>query len=126
MEHKCYVDALVLWPKSKKWRHGKACHLLVDAETPIEVLHQFAERIGMSRKWFQVSQTGVPHYDLTEKRRAVAIAKGAVEIDRQRTVEIMRAHRSKANGQQTIDAPERDASSNAASSGPAHASPMGQ
>ena len=89
----CYVDALLAWPKSDAWKYGKACHLMIDAMTPIDILHEFASRIGMKRSWFQVSASGVPHYDLTARRRAMAVRLGAVEVDRIKTVEIMRGWR---------------------------------
>jgi len=50
------------------------CHLFADST---DELHAFAERIGLLRNWFQGD-----HYDLTPKRRAVAVAAGALEVDR--------------------------------------------
>jgi hypothetical protein len=95
MMPKVYVDALVNWPVTKKWRHGKACHLMIDPETPIEKLHEFAEWIGLKRSWFQVSASGLPHYDLTELKRAKAVKHGAIEVDRRATVGIIQAWRVK-------------------------------
>ena len=50
------------------------CHLFADT---LDELHAFAERIGLLRSWFQGD-----HYDLTPKRRAAAVAAGALEVDR--------------------------------------------
>ncbi len=40
---------------------------------------------SMKREWFQDDER-LPHYDLNERRRAVAVAAGAVEVDRRRVV----------------------------------------
>lgn len=66
-----YVDSLRDWG----WRYGASCHLIADT---LAELHEFAERIGMKRSWFQAGAR--PHYDLTAKRRALAICLGAVEL----------------------------------------------
>lgn len=68
-----YVDKLRDWG----WKYGKSCHLWADTN---EELHEFAERIGMKREWFQKSTSG-PHYDLTAGRRAKAVKLGAIECD---------------------------------------------
>lgn len=89
-----YVDALIGYPRTKGWRYGKSCHLFVDYETSLEVLHDFARRIGMKHEWFQVSNSGLPHYDLTAARRLVAIQNGAIEASRHKIVEVLRKHRN--------------------------------
>ena len=38
-------------------------HLYDDAGD-LDALHATASRVGLSRRWFQDSQTGLPHYDL--------------------------------------------------------------
>lgn len=60
---------------------SKWCHLFSD--TSDEELHAFARKIGLRRSWFQ--HPGDPlqvrrHYDVTEGKRAQAVAAGAVEI----------------------------------------------
>lgn len=45
----------------------------------LEELHEFAEKIGMKKAWFQDKK--LPHYDLTAKRRQLALSLGAVEVD---------------------------------------------
>jgi hypothetical protein len=74
-----YVDSLMDWG----WKYGKSCHLMADTE---KELHDFARQIGLKRNWFQTKSS--PHYDLTERRRKMAIALGAVEVSRQQAVEI--------------------------------------
>lgn len=64
------------------------CHMLADTEAE---LHAMAERIGMRREWYQPKST--PHYDLSKAKRALALKFGAVEIDREKTVEIIKAWR---------------------------------
>lgn len=74
-----YVDNL----RDYGWRlrgHAQlSCHLMADTE---EELHAMAQAVGMRLSWFQLSRRGVPHYDLTAKRRAAALAAGALEASR--------------------------------------------
>jgi hypothetical protein len=61
------------------------CHLVADSE---EELHAFASRLGMKRTWFQGD-----HYDLTPKKRAIALSLGAQGINRKAFVEKLRERR---------------------------------
>jgi hypothetical protein len=59
-----------------RWTGGG--HLQADT---LEELHEFAQRLGMPRRWFQ-SRRGRPekdHYDLTCARRDRAILLGAIQ-----------------------------------------------
>ena len=67
----------------------KMCHMLADS---LEELHAMADRIGVHRRWFQ--NHGTPHYDICKAKRELALAAGAVEIDRRRTVALIRAWRA--------------------------------
>lgn len=66
-----YVDdSMILW-RGRKW-----CHLQADT---LEELHAFAAKLGLKREWFQKgSRPENDHYDVTEAKRAQAIALGAV------------------------------------------------
>jgi hypothetical protein len=67
-----YVDQA-----KNKFRRMLMSHMLAD--TPAE-LHAMAEKIGLRRSWFQ--NHGTPHYDVCQSKRELAIAAGAVVIDR--------------------------------------------
>lgn len=67
------------------YRGMKMCHMLADT---LPELHAMAVRIGLRRTWFQ--NHGTPHYDICQAKRKLAIAAGAVEIDRRQTVEIIK------------------------------------
>jgi preprotein translocase subunit YajC len=65
-------------------------------------LHEFAAEIGLRRSWFQRGKRlGRPtehdpagdHYDVTEGKRWAAVRAGAVEIDQDGLVELMRKRR---------------------------------
>lgn len=77
-----YVDELRSYPQKAKsggrfFGSGKqSCHMMTDGEP--EELHQFAERIGLKRAWYQ-DHPSHPHYDLTPSKRAQALRLGAQE-----------------------------------------------
>lgn len=76
-----YVDAPI-WPFGRMMMS----HMLAD--TP-EELHAMADKIGISRRWFQ-GQSGTPHYDICKSKRALAVKYGASEISREQLVVIRR------------------------------------
>lgn len=84
-----YVDELFDYG----WKLGPSCHLVADTE---EELHEFALSLGMKRDWFQCSKpkAGLPHYDLTARRRMQAIKKGAIALNRNQFVEMVRKRRN--------------------------------
>lgn len=65
------------------------CHMIADTE---DELHDMAARIGMRRAWFQPKS--FPHYDVSLSRRKLAVAAGAIEIDRRELVRKMRELRA--------------------------------
>lgn len=81
-----YVDKLRDWG----WNHGPSCHLIADT---LPELHDFANRLGLKRSWFQPKSH--PHYDLVASKRARAVQLGAVELDRQSLVAKIRETRSR-------------------------------
>ena len=85
------VDRLMPCLKNANWRHNKSCHMFA-ADPDLEKLHAFASQIGLKRSWFQ-QDTVMPHYNLNASKRMQAVAKGAVEVDRQVTACVMREWR---------------------------------
>ena len=67
-----YVDNL----RDYGWRHGPSCHLIADS---VEELMEFAVAMGLDAKWFQPKSS--PHFDLTAAGRALAVQRGAIELD---------------------------------------------
>ncbi|MGC3968926.1 MAG: DUF4031 domain-containing protein [Pirellulales bacterium] len=51
------------------------CHMMADT---LAELHEFAQRLGLRRDWFQ--NGSAPHYDLSKEKRAEALALGAIEV----------------------------------------------
>lgn len=80
-----YVDQLMNFGWAMRGRSVPNCHLVADT---LDELHTFAGKIGMKREWFQ--DKSIPHYDLTPARRAAAVARGAVQLNRQKFVEVIR------------------------------------
>lgn len=78
-----YVDDPV-WPFGRMIM----CHMLADTEAE---LHAMAARIGIQRRWFQGDK--YPHYDICKSKRALAVAAGAIEIDRRQFVTLANSQR---------------------------------
>lgn len=68
----------------------KMCHMLADSEVE---LMEMADTIGVARKWIQRSNSGILHFDICKSKRRLALAAGAIEVDRNQLVEILRKHR---------------------------------
>lgn len=83
-----YVDDIAVCATGKNWHWPKACHLVADS---VNELHKFADKLGLKRSWFQ--RRTIPHYDLTENVRKKAVTLGAVEIDREKLIEIVNKFR---------------------------------
>lgn len=81
-----YIQASV--PNGSRIHTSRWCHMMADST---EELVAFAQSIGLRKEWLQMKRSGV-HFDLTQPKRRLAVAKGAVEIDC-RTEEWMRVHR---------------------------------
>jgi hypothetical protein len=65
---------------SISFRGMKMAHMIADT---LEELHTMAAAIGMQRRWFQAAPpASFPHYDVSQSKRALAIAKGTIECDR--------------------------------------------
>lgn len=88
-----YVDSLIDYG----WKYGPSCHLIADT---VDELHDFAQRIGLKRAWFQTGKSGLPHYDLTAGRRKQAVALGAVELTRRDMAARIADWRQAANAKQ--------------------------
>jgi len=58
------------------------CHLEADT---LEELHQFAQRLGLKREWFQ-DKPAHPHYDITSSVRQRAVRLGAIEMSNEQMV----------------------------------------
>lgn len=88
-----YVDPLRRYPQPAKRgaRHvfgsGRmSCHMISDVGHT--ELITFARRIGMRDEWYQPEHGG--HFDLTERRRNLAVRAGAVEVSREVFMSIIR------------------------------------
>jgi Protein of unknown function (DUF4031) len=69
----------------------KMCHMLADT---YEELIAMADKIGVQRKWYQgLAKASSPHFDIAQSKRALAVARGAIEIDRYKLVEIMKRNK---------------------------------
>ncbi|MGW0008084.1 DUF4031 domain-containing protein, partial [Nocardia grenadensis] len=87
-----YVDGITDHPQAAKvkgLRHTRWSHLTAD--TP-EELHEFANRLGLKRAWYQDHEYRW-HYDVTPPVRAKALRLGAVAIDRYGLAAVVTARR---------------------------------
>lgn len=79
------VDPLFVTIPNRRWPYGEAAHMSVvpQTEDALNHLHDFAQRLGLKRMWFQDEITSrgrskVPHYDITRSMHERAIARGAL------------------------------------------------
>jgi len=74
-----YVDRLMPVPPGLPWRWAMACHM--EADSDVELL-DMAQGIGLKPAWMQAAKPPRfpwPHFDLTPRMRAKAVAAGAVD-----------------------------------------------
>ena len=96
-----YVDDAFIPAKVRnggRWVKSRWCHLFSD--TSDEELHAFARRIGLRRSWAQKLDDPNRlrhHYDVTEGKRAQAVAAGAVEVDSRTAARWRTAEQSRLN-----------------------------
>jgi len=80
------------------------CHMV--APDLVE-LHAMADRIGVSRQWFQdprrMPKVSAPHYDIAKSKRALAVAAGAKEIGRYQMAVISKVALFRLHGRTDMD-----------------------
>lgn len=85
-----YVDSVNIRaevPNGARTVRGVWCHMTADTRDELDAM---ADRIGLRRSWIQHPGTWKEHYDLTQSRRRLAVAAGAVEVDaRQHELEVL-------------------------------------
>jgi hypothetical protein len=76
------VDELKTYPSqmTENLPSNTWCHLWSDAGE--DELHDFAQKIGLKRSWFQ-DKKQFPHYDLVATKRILAIRCGAKQTSLQ-------------------------------------------
>lgn len=89
-----YVDRL----RDYGWHRGPSCHLIADS---VDELIHFALGLGLRREWFQPKRS--PHFDLTIELRALALDRGALELDQRSFVRKLREIRSRINEAAALD-----------------------
>lgn len=68
------------------------CHMIADSRAE---LHDMAEVLGLKRAWFQdTPKASAPHYDISLKKRDNAVKLGAILLERQAFVEVIRRIRA--------------------------------
>lgn len=81
-EMACYVDDLFPTPRSERWRHSQACHLMADTD---EELHAMAAELGLKKsaaRGLGIAHQHEHHYELTAAQRRKAVEAGAIEETR--------------------------------------------
>ena len=73
------------WP----WR--ESCHMLADS---VFELLAMADRLDLRHEWLQSEPS--PHFDLTARKRRMAIKLGAVQASRRKIAELVRSQRAAA------------------------------
>ncbi|WP_267122665.1 DUF4031 domain-containing protein [Xanthomonas sacchari] len=83
---------MTVWVEDAQWPRGKfICgHLLADS---LEELHALADVLQIKRQYF-IEYAVVPHYSIPEHKLELAIAAGAVKLDREQRQAILLKARS--------------------------------
>jgi len=68
-----YVDEIHDYNGFTNLKYKKWSHMWTDG--PIEELHEFADKLGLKRSWFQ-NKKRFPHYDVVPSKRAMALGMG--------------------------------------------------
>lgn len=82
-----YVDKVFIPQLGPRCFRAGACHMWADS---LNELHAMARKIGLKRGWFQ-PHAHLPHYDLTPRRRALALLAGAAEASSKEWIRRLRA-----------------------------------
>lgn len=69
-----YVDMM-----NAPYGRMKMCHMIADST---EELNAMADKIGVARKWIQKAGHPHEHYDICQAKRQLAVANGAIVINR--------------------------------------------
>lgn len=72
------------------YRGMKMSHMVADTEAE---LHAMADKLGIRREWFHLSNKGVPHYNICEANRLRAVSLGAKLVARKELVTLTRGQR---------------------------------
>ena len=88
-----YVDNAYIVAKVRSGsltHESRWCHMTADTT---EELVAFAVSLGLQAKYIQYRGTWKEHFDVTEPKRRLAVAKGAIEVDYRKRVMEMAAKR---------------------------------
>jgi len=84
-----YVDDMFI-PKRIGRLNAKWSHLFAFPFNENE-LHEFAQKLYLKRGWFQQHKL-IPHYDVVELKRNMAIKKGAIPIPYKQGIGVILEH----------------------------------
>ncbi len=95
------VDYIQACQPNTRWRWDHVSHLYCEPGDDLSELHTFAQRLGLPRTAFQISNSGVPHYDLCSDLRLEAVMWGAREVLTRKevatTIRAWRLYQSRSN-----------------------------
>lgn len=80
---------MTVYVDNAKNPHGRMLMSHMVADNMIE-LFKMADAIGLKQEWFQDHR--LPHYDLSQTKRASAVKKGAVEVTSRQLIILFRSH----------------------------------
>jgi hypothetical protein len=72
----------------------KTSHMVADT---VEELHAMADKISVKRTWF--FQGKLPHYDVSQSKRAQAIKAGAIEINFDQLLALVKKYQAERQSQ---------------------------
>lgn len=100
-----YVDAVRIpaaVPNGNRVVRGVWCHLVADSTAE---LLDMAARIGLRPEWIQYPGAWGEHFDVTEPKRRLAIAAGAVELTLHEMSDLLQRKRQRLEASTTVTRP---------------------
>ena len=87
---------MAVYVGAAEWPFGRMlmAHMTADSSSELVAM---ADKIGVARKWIQCEGTYREHFDICKSKRELAISHGAIPVDHEKEVSMLKEKRSHAD-----------------------------